>query len=118
MTCARVSTTLRRAKASREAACYRSLDTNRGLGWLAPFLLLCFHETGNKFVGDTSDTNLVKIYLMPDCSQSHQYNYYQPGIGAYITSHSLGSKGRLERIKSSYKGAKDAALGSHSTSTS
>jgi uncharacterized protein (DUF2235 family) len=49
---------------------------------------------------------------MLDRSQSHQYHYYQPGIGTYVTAHSLGSKGRLERIKSSYKKAKDAALGS------
>lgn len=49
---------------------------------------------------------------MLDRSQSHQYHYYQPGIGTYVTSHTLGSKGRLERIRSSYKKAKDAALGS------
>ncbi|KAJ5392122.1 hypothetical protein N7509_007612 [Penicillium cosmopolitanum] len=74
--------------------------------------VLCFDGTGNKFAGDTSDTNLVKIYRMLDRSQSHQYHYYQPGIGTYLTSHSLGSKGRLNRVKSSYKKAKDAALGS------
>lgn len=49
---------------------------------------------------------------MLDRSQSHQFHYYQPGIGTYVTSHSLGSKGRLERVKSSYTKAKDAALGS------
>lgn len=49
---------------------------------------------------------------MLDRSQRHQYHYYQPGIGTYVTSHSLGSKGRLNRIKSSYKKAKDVALGS------
>jgi uncharacterized protein (DUF2235 family) len=48
---------------------------------------------------------------MLDRSQSHQYHYYQPGIGTYVTSHSLGSKGRIERIKSAYKKAQDAALG-------
>ncbi|KAJ5127336.1 hypothetical protein N7448_008115 [Penicillium atrosanguineum] len=74
--------------------------------------VLCFDGTGNKFAGDASDTNLVKIYRMLDRSQSHQYHYYQPGIGTYVTSHTLGSKNRLERIKSSYKKAKDAALGS------
>ncbi|KAJ5683041.1 hypothetical protein N7462_006206 [Penicillium macrosclerotiorum] len=74
--------------------------------------VLCFDGTGNKFAGDESDTNLLKIYRMLNRSQSHQYHYYQPGIGTYVTSHSLGSKGRLERIKSSYKKAKDAALGS------
>ncbi|KAJ5242385.1 uncharacterized protein N7469_000712 [Penicillium citrinum] len=74
--------------------------------------VLCFDGTGNKFAGDTSDTNIVKIYRMLDRSQSHQYHYYQPGIGTYVTSHSLGTTGRLNRIKSSYKKAKDAALGS------
>ncbi|KAJ5752512.1 hypothetical protein N7520_009429 [Penicillium odoratum] len=74
--------------------------------------VLCFDGTGNKFAGDASDTNLVKIYRMLDRSQSHQYHYYQPGIGTYITSHNLGSKSRLARIKSAYKKAKDAALGS------
>lgn len=49
---------------------------------------------------------------MLDRSKSHQYHYYQPGIGTYVSSNSLGSKGRLEKIKSSYKKAKDAALGS------
>ncbi|OQD84885.1 hypothetical protein PENANT_c011G02787 [Penicillium antarcticum] len=74
--------------------------------------VLCFDGTGNKFAGDASDTNLVKIYRMLDRSQSHQYHYYQPGIGTYVTSNHFGGKGRLERIKSSYKKAKDAALGS------
>ncbi|KAJ6121688.1 hypothetical protein N7512_004153 [Penicillium capsulatum] len=74
--------------------------------------VLCFDGTGNKFAGDGSDTNLVKIYRMLDRSQSHQYHYYQPGIGTYVTSHTLGSKGRLQRIRSAYKKAKDAALGS------
>ncbi|KAJ5987036.1 hypothetical protein N7451_011401 [Penicillium sp. IBT 35674x] len=74
--------------------------------------VLCFDGTGNKFAGDASDTNLVKIYRMLDRSQSHQYHYYQPGIGTYITSHTLGSKSRLARINSAYKKAKDAALGS------
>jgi uncharacterized protein (DUF2235 family) len=49
---------------------------------------------------------------MLDRSQSHQYHYYQPGIGTYVTSNHFGGKSRLERFKSSYKKAKDAALGS------
>ncbi|KAJ6080972.1 hypothetical protein N7499_005846 [Penicillium canescens] len=74
--------------------------------------VLCFDGTGNKFAGDASDTNLLKIYRMLDRSQSHQYHYYQPGIGTYVTSNSFGGKSRIERLKSSYKKAKDAALGS------
>lgn len=59
----------------------------------------------------TTTVMLTNVQML-DRSRSHQYHYYQPGIGTYVTSHSLGSKGTIERIKSSYKKAKDAALGS------
>lgn len=49
---------------------------------------------------------------MLDRSQSHQYHYYQPGIGTYVTSKSLSSTSRLQRIKSWYQKAKDSAIGS------
>ena len=49
---------------------------------------------------------------MLDRSQSHQYHYYQPGIGTYVTSKSLSSHGRIQRIKSWYQKAKDSAIGS------
>jgi uncharacterized protein (DUF2235 family) len=49
---------------------------------------------------------------MLDRSQSHQYHYYQPGIGTYVTSKSLSSNGRIQRIKSWYQKAKDSAIGS------
>jgi uncharacterized protein (DUF2235 family) len=49
---------------------------------------------------------------MLDRSKSHQYHYYQPGIGTYVTSKSLSSHGRLQRIKSAYQKAKDSAVGS------
>lgn len=49
---------------------------------------------------------------MLDRSQSHQYHYYQPGIGTYVTSKSLSSSGRIQRIKSWYLKAKDSAIGS------
>lgn len=49
---------------------------------------------------------------MLDRSKSHQYHYYQPGIGTYVTSKSLSSHGRIQRIKSWYKKAKDSAVGS------
>lgn len=49
---------------------------------------------------------------MLDRSQSHQYHYYQPGIGTYVTSNSLSSSGRIQRIKSWYQKAKDSAIGS------
>lgn len=49
---------------------------------------------------------------MLDRSKSHQYHYYQPGIGTYVTSKSLTSHGRIQRIKSAYQKAKDSAVGS------
>jgi uncharacterized protein (DUF2235 family) len=42
----------------------------------------------------------------------YQYHYYQPGIGTYVTSTSLSSPGRIQKIKSAYSKAKAAALGS------
>ncbi|KAJ5887879.1 hypothetical protein N7495_007920 [Penicillium taxi] len=74
--------------------------------------VLCFDGTGNKFAGDESDSNVLKIFRMLDRSQSHQYHYYQPGIGTYVTSKSLTSHGRIQRIKSWYQKAKDSAVGS------
>lgn len=49
---------------------------------------------------------------MLDRSQSHQYHYYQPGIGTYVTTKSLSSHGRIQRIRSWYQKAKDSAIGS------
>jgi uncharacterized protein (DUF2235 family) len=40
-------------------------------------LVLCFDGTGNKFTGDESDTNIVKIYEMLDRTDKDQYHYYQ-----------------------------------------
>ncbi|KAJ5105818.1 hypothetical protein NUU61_003165 [Penicillium alfredii] len=74
--------------------------------------VLCFDGTGNKFAGDESDSNVLKIFRMLDRSKSHQYHYYQPGIGTYVTSRSLSSHGRIQRIKSAYQKAKDSAIGS------
>lgn len=49
---------------------------------------------------------------MLDRSKSHQFHYYQPGIGTYVTSRSLSSHGRFQRIRSAYLKAKDSAVGS------
>ena len=40
-------------------------------------LVLCFDGTGNKFNGDESDTNIVKIYKMLERDTPNQYHYYQ-----------------------------------------
>ncbi|KAJ6093196.1 hypothetical protein N7486_008485 [Penicillium sp. IBT 16267x] len=74
--------------------------------------VLCFDGTGNKFAGDESDSNVLKIFRMLDRSKPHQYHYYQPGIGTYVTSKSLSSHGRIQRIRSWYEKAKDSAIGS------
>ncbi|GKZ31670.1 hypothetical protein AbraIFM66950_000359 [Aspergillus brasiliensis] len=74
--------------------------------------VLCFDGTGNKFSGDSSDSNVLKIFRMLDRSKSHQFHYYQPGIGTYVTSKSLSSHGRIQKIKSAYFKAKDSAVGS------
>jgi uncharacterized protein (DUF2235 family) len=40
-------------------------------------LVLCFDGTGNKFHGDDSDSNILKIFRMLDRQASDQYHYYQ-----------------------------------------
>lgn len=40
-------------------------------------LILCFDGTGNKFHGDDSDSNILKIFRMLDREADDQYHYYQ-----------------------------------------
>ncbi len=40
-------------------------------------LVLCFDGTGNKFHGDESDSNILKIFRMLDRTAGDQYHYYQ-----------------------------------------
>lgn len=40
-------------------------------------LILCFDGTGNKFHGDESDSNILKIFRMLDRTAGDQYHYYQ-----------------------------------------
>ena len=40
-------------------------------------LILCFDGTGNQYSGDTSDTNIVKLYQKFDREALGQYHYYQ-----------------------------------------
>ncbi|KAI9372317.1 hypothetical protein BJX61DRAFT_552959 [Aspergillus egyptiacus] len=74
--------------------------------------VLCFDGTGNKFQGNESDSNVLKIFRMLDRSDSEQCHYYQPGIGTYVTTRSFNTPGPVQRMKSAYSKAKDAALGS------
>lgn len=75
-------------------------------------LILCFDGTGNKFHGDDSDSNILKIFRMLDRNADDQYHYYQPGIGTYIVSSSLSHTSLKGRIRSWYQKAKDSAVGS------
>ncbi|KAF5021746.1 hypothetical protein F66182_6196 [Fusarium sp. NRRL 66182] len=75
-------------------------------------LVLCFDGTGNKFHGDDSDSNILKIFRMLDRTASDQYHYYQPGIGTYVVSGSLTHTGIRARFGSWYQKAKDSAIGS------
>lgn len=40
-------------------------------------LVLCFDGTGNKFHGDDSDSNILKIFRMLNREADDQYHYYQ-----------------------------------------
>ena len=73
--------------------------------------VLCFDGTGNKFHGDDSDSNILKIYRMLDRDDGSQFHYYQPGIGTYISSNSLSHTSIPARFNSWYQKAKDSAIG-------
>ncbi|KPM36531.1 hypothetical protein AK830_g10034 [Neonectria ditissima] len=75
-------------------------------------LVLCFDGTGNKFHGDDSDSNILKIFRMLDRTADDQFHYYQPGIGTYVVSGSLTHTGIRARMSSWYQKAKDSAIGS------
>lgn len=47
-------------------------------------LVLCFDGTGNKFHGDDSDSNILKIFRMLDRTADDQYHYYQRESGQTI----------------------------------
>ncbi len=40
-------------------------------------LAVCFDGTGNHYSGDTSDTNIVKLYQKLDRGDPEQFHYYQ-----------------------------------------
>ncbi|KAF2669630.1 hypothetical protein BT63DRAFT_479423 [Microthyrium microscopicum] len=73
--------------------------------------VLCFDGTGNKFSGTDVDSNILKIYRMLDRTDHTQFHYYQPGIGTYVTGHSLSHSGKFARFKSWYLKTKDSAMG-------
>ncbi|KAI9759516.1 MAG: hypothetical protein M4579_002275 [Chaenotheca gracillima] len=73
--------------------------------------VLCFDGTGNKFQGDESDSNILKIFRMLDRTVDDQFHYYQPGIGTYTTSGGLSHTSMSARFSSWYQKAKDSAVG-------
>ncbi|KAJ2894180.1 hypothetical protein MKZ38_007882 [Zalerion maritima] len=75
-------------------------------------LILCFDGTGNKFRGDESDSNILKIFRMLDREADDQYHYYQPGIGTYVVSDKLSHTGLTDKLRGWYAKAKDSAVGS------
>lgn len=44
-------------------------------------LILCFDGTGNQYSGDTSDTNVVKLFQKFNRKTPNQYHYYQRKFG-------------------------------------
>ncbi|OAL30060.1 hypothetical protein AYO20_08964 [Fonsecaea nubica] len=73
--------------------------------------VLCFDGTGNKFSGKDTDSNILKLYRMLDRTDVNMYTFYQPGIGTYVSSHSIQTTSTLGRIRSWYLKTKDEAVG-------
>ncbi|EXJ66062.1 uncharacterized protein A1O5_10676 [Cladophialophora psammophila CBS 110553] len=73
--------------------------------------VLCFDGTGNKFSGNDTDSNILKLYRMLDRTDVNMYTFYQPGIGTYVSSHSMQTTSTLGRIRSWYLKTKDEAVG-------
>ncbi|KAL9049973.1 MAG: hypothetical protein Q9162_006915 [Coniocarpon cinnabarinum] len=74
-------------------------------------LILCFDGTGNKFQGNSGDSNIIKIFSMIDRQSASIHSYYQPGIGTYIEDSALSKTSHLARLRSWYLKAKDQAVG-------
>ncbi|KAJ6263850.1 hypothetical protein Dda_2422 [Drechslerella dactyloides] len=72
-------------------------------------LVLCFDGTGNKFHGNDTDSNIVRIYELLDRRSENQFHYYQPGIGTYVQNERTSFIGR---IGDKFKTVMDQAVGS------
>jgi len=75
-------------------------------------LILCFDGTGNAFHGDSSDTNVVKIYQMLNRDDPAQFHYYQPGIGTYVEGQIAAPNTPLRRFLANVQATLDQAIGS------
>ncbi|KAK8007604.1 hypothetical protein PG989_001594 [Apiospora arundinis] len=73
-------------------------------------LVLCFDGTGNKFHGDDSDSNILKIFRKPLPNGCNANN--NDSIGTYVVSSSLTHTSTAARVRSWYLKMKDSAVGS------
>ncbi|EUC32794.1 hypothetical protein COCCADRAFT_37312 [Bipolaris zeicola 26-R-13] len=75
-------------------------STGQSTGQEPRKLVLCFDGTGNVFNGNTSDTNIVKLFDKFDRRDPLQYHYYQTGIGTYNVDGGPVNKTFLGSIRS------------------
>jgi uncharacterized protein (DUF2235 family) len=74
---------------------------------------LCFDGTGNEFRGDSTDSNVLRIFRLLDRSDPTQYTWYNPGLGTYVDSSSVDQVSILAKIRSWYLKTTDLAFGSN-----
>ncbi|KAF3161098.1 hypothetical protein TWF225_007469 [Orbilia oligospora] len=74
-------------------------------------LVLFFDGTGNKFQGNMSDTNIIKMYQMLDKHDPQVYLYYQPGIGTYVAGEHDFAPGPFSKMKRFIDQSIDQAVG-------
>ena len=105
-------------------------DKTSGIDRVPSKLILCFDGTGNKYSGDPSDTNIVKLYQKFDREAPNQYHYYQrellskpfigiisdcfthlAGIGTYVAGEASLNAGILGRFTRSISQTIDEGIG-------
>ncbi|KAL2062511.1 hypothetical protein VTL71DRAFT_6777 [Oculimacula yallundae] len=74
-------------------------------------LVLCFDGTGNKFQGNESDTNIVKLFQMLDRRDPNQFHYYQPGIGTYSEGDHSKPQTYIAALRANLSAVVDQAVG-------
>lgn len=63
-------------------------------------LILCFDGTGNKFHGNDSDSNILKIFRMLDREANDQYHYYQREYHESTPKAGLGYERKADFVSS------------------
>jgi uncharacterized protein (DUF2235 family) len=74
---------------------------------------LCFDGTGNEFRGDSTDSNVLRIFRLLDRSSPLQFSWYNPGLGTYVDSASLEQVNLWAKVRSRYLKTADLAFGSN-----